>query len=195
MKNIIILFCCMSILKLNAQSKTRFNQVKLKKNIPVWNSKQITTCIDSVKPTKYIPRKIEKREVNKTSLPTDRLIITSNYGYRIHPILKKLKFHSGLDIKTHKSKIYAVLNGTVIKCAYDKNLGNYVKIKHRNIITIYGHLSKINVKKGQNIIGSQVIGVSGSTGRATGDHLHFAVKYNNEFIDPKYLINKLKQLN
>lgn len=198
MKRTIIYFCLIGTIRMNGQNKNIFNQVKYEKQVTVWSNgqKNINTSyndsITQVQPNEI--KKVEKVKLN-TSLPTNKFIMTSDYGYRIHPILGKRKFHSGIDIKTNKSNIYAILDGIVIKSGYDQKLGNYIKIKHRKIVSIYGHLSMIKVKKGQKIKGGQIIGISGSSGRATGDHLHFAIKLNKQFIDPKYLIQKIQRLN
>lgn len=128
------------------------------------------------------------------SYPTEKLKISSNYGMRKHPISGENKFHYGIDIITNKSKIRSVLNGIIVKAEYDKKLGFYVKIKHKNIYTIYGHLSKIKVIPGQKVVAGELIGISGSSGQSTSDHLHFAIKFKSKFINPNKLFDKFKIL-
>lgn len=119
--------------------------------------------------------------------PLDKDIhINSFYGSRNHPVHNVTKFHRGIDLKGDVGeKVYATGDGQVIEAGYKSDIGNYVKIKHSyGFESIYGHLSKISVKKGQNIIRHQLIGKVGATGTVTGPHLHYTLKKNNSYIDP-----------
>lgn len=112
--------------------------------------------------------------------------ISNGYGYRVHPVSKKLKFHRGIDIKAKKGKkVMAAAEGHIVAAAWSNSYGNFIKIQHRNnFLTIYAHLSKILVKKGQTVRKGQVIGKVGSTGISTGNHLHFEIKYKNKNLNP-----------
>lgn len=113
--------------------------------------------------------------------------ITSPYGMRKHPILRKYKMHTGVDIGADKgASIVAANSGTVIMAQYDKNgYGNMVVIDHGGgITTLYAHASKILVKVGQEVKAGAVIAKVGSTGLSTGNHLHFEVRVNGETKDP-----------
>lgn len=101
--------------------------------------------------------------------------VTSKMGMRMHPTLKVLKFHDGIDIGVLPgTPVYAVLEGTVELAEFHKYAGNYVNIRHRdNILTRYLHLSEIFVKPGEKVEKGQEIGLSGATGRVSGPHLHF----------------------
>lgn len=112
--------------------------------------------------------------------------INSPYGYRIHPILKVKKLHTGIDIQaTTGTKIVAAADGTVI---YSGSLGGYGKtimIDHGGgIVTLYGHNSSLSVSEGQDVIRGQEIAKAGSTGMSTGPHCHFEVRENGSYIDP-----------
>lgn len=115
--------------------------------------------------------------------------ISSNYGYRNHPIQGKYHFHPAIDISGTKSRnIYSIQKGTVIAAVssgYNSGAGKYVKIDHGNgYVSTYMHLAKVNVKKGQQVEKGEIIGIMGMTGSATGVHLHFQVQKNGENMNP-----------
>lgn len=113
--------------------------------------------------------------------------ITSPFGYRIHPILKRKKLHTGIDIGTNGSgrSIVAVGDGKVIHANWKGGYGKVVMIDHGGgIVTLYAHNSKLLVKEGQSVKRGQVISKSGSTGMSTGPHLHFEVRKNGKYTDP-----------
>lgn len=114
--------------------------------------------------------------------------ITSPYGMRKHPILRKYKMHTGIDISANKgNNIVAANNGTVIMAQYDKSggYGNMVVIDHGGgITTLYAHASKLCVKVGAQVKAGDVIAKVGSTGLSTGNHLHFEVRVNGETKNP-----------
>ena len=99
-----------------------------------------------------------------------RSYVTSSYGYRRHPISRKMKFHHGIDLGVRpRTPVYAARSGKVIRAGWYGGYGNLVVIKHDDdYITRYGHLSKIRVKVGQRVTPQQIIGLSGSSGHATG---------------------------
>lgn len=112
--------------------------------------------------------------------------ITSPYGYRIHPIKKIKKFHSGIDIGDDEgSDVVAVLDGVV---AYSGLLGGYgetiVILNGNNVATLYAHNSKLLANVGDKVEKGDIISKVGSTGSSTGPHLHFEIKINNVPIDP-----------
>lgn len=112
--------------------------------------------------------------------------ITSNFGYRIHPISKKRKLHAGTDIGAPRgTKVLAAGSGIVITAKEWGGYGNAIMIDHGNgKWTLYAHLSKIRVKEGDEVKTGQHIGDVGSTGNSTGPHLHFEVRVNSEPVDP-----------
>ena len=129
----------------------------------------------------------------KKSLPLKRDIkITSGFGYRYHPILGKRLFHNGVDLRCKVgTPVYAVLSGVVDQTGYNKRIGNFVHINHGKYQTIYGHLQRVLVIKGQKIDAGVKIGLSGNTGMSTGPHLHFGLYSNKKAIDPGILLNEI----
>lgn len=114
--------------------------------------------------------------------------ITSNYGYRIHPISGTKKLHAGIDIGAPGgSNIIAADSGTVILSSFGYNggYGNYVIISHGNgITTRYAHCSNLFVSVGQTVTKGQLIAAVGSTGASTGNHCHFEVRINGGSKNP-----------
>jgi len=116
--------------------------------------------------------------------------ISSKFGLRIDPIRHKKGFHPGIDFRGHTGDpIQATADGIVEKAGYNKTLGRYIFIAHGNgYETIFGHLNALLVKKGDTVTRGQVIGRIGNTGRSTGSHLHYGIRYNKKPINPiKYL--------
>lgn len=112
--------------------------------------------------------------------------ISDDYGYRIHPILNVQQFHNGVDMAAPGgSPILAAYDGTVVSAAYSSTMGNYIMIDHGdNLYTIYMHASALYVTKGQDVVKGQKIAAVGSTGRSTGNHLHFSVRLNGSYVSP-----------
>ena len=112
--------------------------------------------------------------------------ITSPFGYRIHPVLKERKLHTGIDIAASSgTPVKAANAGTVIKAGAAGSYGNMVMIDHGGgIVTLYAHNSRIAVSTGTQVQKGQVISYVGSTGRATGPHLHFEVRVNGDYKNP-----------
>ena len=127
-----------------------------------------------------------KEDVAFLRMPTRGRYVTSNFAPRWG------NTHSGMDIAGEiGDPVYSALDGKVKECRYDGNYGNKILLQHEDgIETIYGHLSKFEVKVGDEIKKGQLIGRVGSTGRSTGPHLHFEVRVNGSPVDPKkYLVN------
>lgn len=117
--------------------------------------------------------------------------LTSSYGTRTDPITgKKGAFHNGLDVGApHGTKILAAESGTVVRASTYGTYGKCVIIDHGGgLMTLYAHCSGYNVVVGQKVTRGDVIAYVGSTGRSTGNHLHFTVFINGSTVDPgKYL--------
>ena len=112
--------------------------------------------------------------------------ITSYFGYRVHPILKIKKLHTGIDIGVGSgNNVVAANAGTVIKAAWNNSYGYMVMVDHGGgIVTLYAHNSKLKVKAGDIVTRGQVVAISGSTGMSTGPHLHFEVRVNGAYKNP-----------
>lgn len=118
--------------------------------------------------------------------------VSSGYGGRIHPTTGKYKFHGGLDIPgSYGSAIVAANSGKVIWAGNrGDSYGNYVIIDHGGgVSTLYGHSSKVLVRKGQRVSRGQRIANVGSTGRSTGPHCHFEVRINGSRVNPNPYVN------
>lgn len=112
--------------------------------------------------------------------------ISEEYGNRTHPILGTPQFHNGLDMAApYGSVIYAAYDGDVVAASYSSSMGNYIMIDHGDgLYTIYMHASALYVSKGQSVYKGQSIAAVGSTGRSTGNHLHFSVRLNGNYVSP-----------
>lgn len=121
--------------------------------------------------------------IGQFSDPCPGSYLTSSFGYRDFDH----KFHKGIDLGTNGEilPVYAAESGTVIKAEYDNLAGNWVLIDHGNgLTTKYMHFSHTFVKEGQEVTKGQQIGLTGTTGRSTGIHLHFQVEENGVAVDP-----------
>ena len=112
--------------------------------------------------------------------------ITSPFGNRFHPVLKKYKMHTGLDLGAKMSTpIKAAESGEIIIAGWVSGYGNTVVIDHGDgVSTLYGHQSKLAVRVGDQVSRGQIIGYVGSTGYSTGPHLHFEVRVKGQVQNP-----------
>jgi septal ring factor EnvC (AmiA/AmiB activator) len=120
-------------------------------------------------------------------VPVEYKKITDRYGYRIHPILHKKQFHVGIDLSAKFGMpIYAPADGVVEYSQYKGTYGNFLLLNHPfGFKTAYGHLSKFAVHEGDYVSKGDIIGYVGTTGRSTGPHLHYEVRYLNKWLDPE----------
>lgn len=112
---------------------------------------------------------------------------TSGFGYRADPFTGERRFHNGIDLANAPgTPIRAAMAGTVVHVETQiGNYGKFVIIQHpRGFQTLYGHLSRIDVVRGQYVSQNEQIGLMGTTGRSTGPHLHFSIINNGTFVDP-----------
>ncbi len=117
--------------------------------------------------------------------------ITDRYGYRIHPILRKRQFHVGIDLSAKFGMpIYATADGVVEYAQYKGTYGNFLLLNHPfGFKTAYGHLSKFAVHEGDYVSKGDIIGYIGTTGRSTGPHLHYEVRYLNKWLNPEEFLD------
>jgi murein DD-endopeptidase MepM/ murein hydrolase activator NlpD len=118
-------------------------------------------------------------------------ILTSSYGYRLDPFTNEPAIHNGVDIATKSgTPIKAVFNGEVeISENSGGDYGKYIVINHGGFKTLYAHCESLIARVGKNVVAGDVIATVGSTGRATGPHLHFEIKIGDVRIDPTPFIN------
>jgi murein DD-endopeptidase MepM/ murein hydrolase activator NlpD len=137
--------------------------------------------------------KIEETQRHMPSIwPTPSNYVSSRYGIRRDPFSQKLSFHNGIDIAGDRDdQIYAAADGIIETADWDPVKGNYIQIKHTDELnTVYMHLRKITVKKGDSIKKGESIGFMGSTGRSTGVHLHYEVHLKGQNVNPMQYIQK-----
>lgn len=149
-------------------------------------------------------------EYNGTFLmPVQNATVTCEFGSRIHPITGKQSFHTGMDIAgAWHSNITAVEKGKIVWAGVQSGYGNCVEIEHittsgTTYYTFYGHLARIDVTEGQEIVQGTVIGIQGgdpnrdpNPGYSTGSHLHFEIRMskNGDFINPREYLYGTKEV-
>jgi murein DD-endopeptidase MepM/ murein hydrolase activator NlpD len=127
-------------------------------------------------------------------LPLKHLNINSDFGFRVHPITGKYAMHCGVDLKARHDTVYAILDGLVKSTGYETGLGINIRLAHGEVESVYGHLSRILVITSDSVTAGEPIGVTGATGRVTGEHLHFSIYYRHKYINPiKFLYELLKK--
>ena len=111
---------------------------------------------------------------------------SSCFGMRNHPIIGRKKFHTGIDLAVEVgTSVHVAATGFVIYAGKKGGYGRCVIVRHKyGYETIYAHLIAYNTKKGRNVSQGDVIGFVGSTGRSTGSHLHYEVRYRNKPVKP-----------
>ena len=128
------------------------------------------------------------------SYPLEKMKVTSPYGMRKDPITRIYKKHNGVDLRARKAMVYSMFPGIVHKVGYDERSGNYVIIQHGEIAVSYCHLSKILIIKGSRVHAHEVIGISGNTGRSTGEHLHVTCKMKGTYINPEIIFQYIRNI-
>lgn len=118
--------------------------------------------------------------------------VTSGFGYRVHPITGKYQFHAGVDLAADQDTVFAIADGKVIAAGYEPGFGLFIRLSHHHDLeSMYAHLSLLGVMPGDSVFAAEPIGLSGSTGRSTGPHLHFAMTYQHQYIDPLAFLARL----
>ncbi len=137
------------------------------------NKEVLLACTPAIQP-------ISNKDLNR---------IASGFGYRIDPVYKTVKMHSGLDFAAPQgTPIYATANGTVkVAGNLGNGYGNHVIINHGyGYETLYGHMFKVKSRGGQRVRRGEIIGYVGSTGKSTGPHCHYEIHKNDRPVDPVY---------
>lgn len=144
------------------------------------------------------------REINSGSgklswpVPTPPAVMTSAFGYRIHPITGNVRHHDGVDLAgDFGDPIYAAGSGVVEEASvgFNGGYGNLVVINHGNgLKTLYGHNSTVDVYPGQQVSAGQVIATMGSTGNSTGPHCHFGTNLHEQWVDPGLFVSGMAQM-
>lgn len=122
-------------------------------------------------------------------LPLEKFTLTSDFGYRNHPITEELDFHRGIDLAAPQGEnIYSSFFGEVTDVGVSDIYGNYIEITHsKNLKTVYSHCEKIIAKEGMKVKTGDRIATVGSTGISTGPHVHFEIIANDKYCDPMWI--------
>ncbi|ASM49296.1 hypothetical protein PESP_a1143 [Pseudoalteromonas espejiana DSM 9414] len=133
---------------------------------------------------------------NSLPLPAAKYYISSNFGLRKDPMNNRRAFHKGVDLAGwHKTEIFAPADAVVLRAGRNGGYGNFIELEHKNgLVTRFGHLNKIKVKKGQAIAKNDVIGLMGSTGRSTSTHLHYEVLLDGKHVNPLKITKALSRV-
>lgn len=122
------------------------------------------------------------------SYPLRRMKITSPYGYRKDPFTGKKRFHNGIDLHARGEQVLAMMEGVVVKVGQDNASGKYVTLQHGSYTVSYCHLSRVLTRKGAVVRPRDAVGITGSTGRSTGEHLHITCRLDGKSVDPALLL-------
>lgn len=148
------------------------------------------TALDTLETAKALVRRIP------VAHPAPNHPISSKFGPRRDPFLKRMAHHAGIDFRTkYGLAILATGDGTVTYAKRKGGYGKMVEIDHGDgIVTRYAHLSRISVKVGDKVTVGTKVGASGSTGRSTGPHLHYEVRINDRAVNPQLFLTAGKEL-
>jgi len=188
------------------QRKAGFGGVNRYKSIEGFDNSQMiieaTKSIDILSKQLYVQSKsldeiidlAKDKEELLASIPAiqpvskeDLTRMASGFGWRLDPFTKARKRHKGMDFTSPRgTPVYATGNGKVIRAdAGSSGFGKHIRIDHGfGYVTLYAHLSKYNVRRGQKVKRGDLIGYVGSTGRSQAPHLHYEVRYNKQQINP-----------
>ena len=175
----------MSFYELSEELTVDGNWIESHDHFAVWDSRKVNPY--NFDPTKYkdnISVDLKDSEALWVSPVKDNTRVTSKFGMR------RFRWHHGIDLDLERGEpVKAVADGIVRVAQYDRyGYGHYVVLRHKNgLETLYGHFLKKSVRVGQEVKRGDVIGLGGSTGRSTGYHLHFEVRYKGVAIDPAQL--------
>ena len=117
--------------------------------------------------------------------------VTSPFGDRLDPVTKQYALHTGTDFSAVVgTQIKSAITGTVVEVKKSNiSLGNHVKVKNADIVTVYAHCSEIKVSEGDKVSQGDIIALSGNTGKTSGPHLHFEVLKDGRYVDPERVIS------
>lgn len=146
-----------------------------------------------IKSFDYLASRVDSQKSRISHIPAIQPVpekylrtMASGYGSRLDPIYGTMKFHEGLDFSAPiGTPVYATADGTVRTSSWQSAYGNMVEIDHGfNYTTRYAHLSKLIARPGQNVKRGDLIGLVGNTGKSTGPHLHYEVRYRGAAQNP-----------
>ncbi len=160
--------------------------------------KNTTASEKENKQEETVPEKKVGRDLTKTEYdlltrlipngkPLEYRRISTKFGMRIHPVTKRKQFHSALDLAADLgTPVYAPADGVVVYAGKKRFYGNFLLISHGlGFATAYGHLHRIAVKSGDYIKKGELVALCGNTGRSTGPHVHYELRYLSKWLDPE----------
>ena len=207
MKTSILFLSTVCALLQTMPAHAQFNTIGMtnNKSIKTINpSKSNETLTDSVvlnNPEETSRETVVNNEASNTSnvitlvsLPLKNIRINSGFGMRKHPIYHKQMMHNGIDLHAKHEDVLSMLPGTVLKVGYDNRSGKYVTVKTANYTVSYCHLSEQYVKPNDFLSAGEPLGLTGSTGASTGEHLHLTTKKDGKAFDPTILIDYIRSV-
>ena len=146
-----------------------------------------------------IPDRMEGKEERlrtylSVSFPLKKIQINSKFGMRKHPVYHKYMMHNGLDLHARHEEVLSMLPGKVLRVGYDNRSGKYVTVQTANYTVSYCHLSEQYVKPNDYLHAGEPLGLTGSTGASTGEHLHLTTKKDGKAFDPTILLNYIRSI-
>lgn len=140
-------------------------------------------------------RKVLIQRYLSVSYPLGHIQVTSPFGIRKHPILRKKLKHDGIDLRAKYEEVYSVMDGEVVAVSSDRRSGKYVTVRYPGSYTCsYCHLSQPLVRKGDIVKAGEVIAISGNSGMSTSAHLHFGVRDSSgKCLDPMVILEFIRK--
>ncbi len=143
------------------------------------------------KNTASIPPTVARRPTT----PLPKMVVTSPFGMRQHPVTGARMHHNGVDLRAHFDTLYAPLDGVVEKVFYHAAGGITLSVRHGDFVLSYAHLSEFFVAPQRSVTAGQPMGRTGATGRVTGPHVHISVRFKDKVIDPWPVLKLISDYN
>ena len=168
-------------------------------HIGICSDCKLRTVHQSDSASTEIPDRIEGKEERlrtylSVSFPLKKILINSKFGMRKHPVYHKYMMHNGLDLHARHEEVLSMLPGKVLRVGYDSRSGKYVTVQTANYTVSYCHLSEQYVKPNDYLHAGEPLGLTGSTGASTGEHLHLTTKKDGKAFDPTILLNYIRSI-